>query len=162
MGVGRAAATQRGQDVITERDALAEAAQLREIDRLKAQRQQNMAGAGMIIGGVGDAALQASGGKMAAEYQDSVEAAMLKAAETKATGSVGKQTGASQNYLDWAKSQSAPPVVLPQPGPVVPPPPGPPVVPPPPVPPEGGQLTPQEMMDLLMQRLGQLPQTPGY
>ena len=111
--IGRASATQRGQDVITERDVLAEAAQLREIDRLKAQRQQNMAGAGMIIGGVGDAALQASGGIMAKGYQDSVEASMLKAAETKATGSVGKKTGASQNYLDWAKSQGAPPVVPP-------------------------------------------------
>ena len=145
--IGRASATQRGQDVITERDVLAEAAQLREIDRLKAQRQQNFEGAGMIIGGVGDAALQASGGIMAKEYQDAVEASMLKAAETKAAGSVGNQTGASQPYLDWAKSQGAPPVV-------------PPVVPPvaQPVPQEMQDAATQIAMQNAMQMMGVSPQ----
>jgi hypothetical protein len=113
-GRARAEATQRAQDVITERDALEEAAQLRELDRIKAQRQMNLQAAGQIAGGVGDAALMGLGTSMAMKEAQGLEDKMLKAASEKQEQSIGKKTGASGEYVGFIQSFTEPIVEVPE------------------------------------------------
>ena len=113
-GRARSEATQRAQDVITERNALEEASQLRELAQIKAQRQMNLQGIAQIAGGVGDAALMGLGTSMAMKEAQGLEDKMLKAATEQQTKQVESKTGASKETIGFLQSFNKPQLDVPQ------------------------------------------------
>ena len=113
-GRARSEATQRAQDVITERNALEEASQLRELAQIKAQRQMNLQGIAQIAGGVGDAALMGLGTSLAIKEAQALEDMMLKAATEQQTKQVESKTGASKETIGFLQSFNKPQLDVPQ------------------------------------------------